>query len=126
MEAPFATVRFAILAEGELVYLGPTGQLEPPRAAGQIVMTFEVRLEAIRADLEEGVKRLRARSSAGQIASTRGVLGGKPAISGTRITPAAVQRMLRAGWTVDRIAAEYPELTPEDIEAASVPSAVAG
>lgn len=125
VDAPFATVRFAILPEGELVYLGPTGQLESPRAPGQIVMTFDVQLDAIRAGLEEGIRRLHTRSVRGQIAGTKGVLAGERALVGTRITPGAIQRMLRAGWSAERIIGEYPELTTEDIEAAATPAAVA-
>jgi DNA-binding transcriptional MerR regulator len=52
IDAPFATVRFAVdPSTNELVYLGPTGQPESPRAPGQIVLTFELPLAEIRADL---------------------------------------------------------------------------
>ena len=88
-------------------------------------MTFDVQLDAIRAGLEEGIRRLHTRSVRGQIAATRGVLAGQRALVGTRITPGAIQRMLTAGWTAERIIVEYPELTTEDIEAAATPATVA-
>jgi uncharacterized protein (DUF433 family) len=46
------------------------------------------------------------------------VMVGKPVIVGTRITVEHILRYLAAGDTVDRILANYPQLTEEDIRAA--------
>lgn len=43
---------------------------------------------------------------------------GKPCIKGTRLAVEDVLNMLRAGWTIDEIFQEYPDLTKKDILAA--------
>lgn len=48
-----------------------------------------------------------------------GVMGGKPCIRGLRITVGAVLTLLR-DHTPQEITAAYPELEPEDVEAALV------
>jgi hypothetical protein len=93
VDAPFANVRFALLPGGEVVYLGPTGHLEAARRPGQITISFEIPLQEIRADLRAGVHALRERSGVGGVERRRGVLAGRPALAGTRITPAAIRRM---------------------------------
>lgn len=116
VDAPFASVRFAVHPSGELVYLGPAGQPESIRTPGQIVMTFDLPLEEIRADLRDRVRILRERRGVGSIERIRGVIGRKPVLAGTRIQPATIRRLLDAGWATDRILREYPELQPKDIE----------
>lgn len=118
VEAPFATLRFAIGPHNEVVYVGPTGQHEAARFPGQIIMTFEVPLEEIRNDLSERIVELRRRRGVGKIEQKRGVLSGRPRIGGTRISAAAVARLVRAGWSPERIHDEFPELEPADVAAA--------
>jgi len=118
IDAPFASLRFALLPGGEAVHLGPTGHLEAARRPGQITISFDIPLEEIRADLQAGVHALRERSHFGGIERRRGVLGGRPAVSGTRITPAAIRRMVKDGWSVDRILEELPDLRAEDVAGA--------
>jgi len=118
VDAPFAALRFAVLGANEVVYLGPTGQAEAVNAPGQIVMTFDVPLQEIRADLQGRVRELRTRRETGTIGKARGVLGSKALIRGTRITPGAIQRMLASGWSESRILDEFPELEEADIAAA--------
>ena len=48
-----------------------------------------------------------------------GVMGGKPCIRGLRITVGAVLTLLR-DHTPQEITSAYPELEPEDVEAALV------
>ena len=47
------------------------------------------------------------------------ILMGKPCIKGTRISVEVIVRRLAAGLTADQIAAQYPELTREDVLAAA-------
>ncbi len=47
-----------------------------------------------------------------------GKRGGKPCIRGLRISVQDVLEWLAAGMSVQDIVADYPELTPEDIQAA--------
>lgn len=118
VDAPFAEVRFAVTVGGETVYLGQAGSTEAARAPGQIVETFEVPLEEIRADLMRRVADLRARHRSGEVVRTRGVLGSQATIVGTRITPQAIVDMLDNGWNRDRILDEFPDLVQADIDAA--------
>ena len=118
VDAPFAALRFAVLGGNEVVYLGPTGQAEAVKAPGQIVLTFDVPLQEIRADLQGRVRELRTRRETGTIGKARGVLGSRDLIRGTRITPGAIQRMLASGWSESRILDEFPELEEADIAAA--------
>jgi uncharacterized protein (DUF433 family) len=39
-------------------------------------------------------------------------------VAGTRIPVAAIRRFKDAGYSVDQIIQEYPDLTPQDVEAA--------
>lgn len=118
LDAPFAQVRFATTTGGETVYLAGSGRPEAARTPGQIVETFDVPLEEIRADLLRSVSALRARQHVGEVVRTRGVLESRPRIAGTRITPQAIIGMLEEGWDRTRILDEYPDLRDEDIDAA--------
>lgn len=42
-------------------------------------------------------------------------LEGRPCIRGLRITVESVVKLVAAGWTVDDVVAEYPDLEAEDI-----------
>lgn len=114
-EAPFASVRFALLPDDEVVYLGPGGHYEAALKPGQIVLEFDVPLREIRSSLERDVERLRARKGAGRVKKQRGVLGNQPVFAGTRIRPEVVSRALAAGWSDARILEEYPDLRPADV-----------
>lgn len=115
-DAPFASVRFALLPDDEVVYLGPEGHYEAALQPGQIVLEFAVPIREIRATLERDVAKLRTRRGAGRIERRRGVLGSKPVFAGTRIPPETVVHALDAGWSVERILDEYPDLRRADID----------
>ena len=125
VEAPFASVSFGTTPDGDVHYLGPAGETEAARYPGQIVFRFEVPLREIRSDLHTRIAELRRRRGVGQIDRTRGVLSGQARVRGTRITTAAIARLVADGWSEDRIRAEYPELEAADIRAA-VRQAAAG
>lgn len=118
VDAPFATVRFAISPGGETVYVGPTGAPEAAHAPGQIVVTFDLPLDEIRADLQERIHELRTRQHAGDVSRSRGLMGGKPVMRGTRITPQSIVQMLAEGWSRKRILDEFQDLGSDDIDAA--------
>lgn len=60
----------------------------------------------------------RSRSAVGRITRTRGINRNGWVIEGTRIPVAAVKRLHEDGFDIKSIIAEYPDLTPEDVEAA--------
>ncbi len=52
-----------------------------------------------------------------RIISTRGILGGKPRIAGTRIGVDFLLELLASGMSMDEIIKEYPQLSREDVQA---------
>ena len=54
-----------------------------------------------------------------RIARDPTVLMGKPCIKGTRVSVEVIVRRLAVGLSADQIAAEYPELTRDDVLAAA-------
>jgi uncharacterized protein (DUF433 family) len=54
-----------------------------------------------------------------RISRNSSILLGKPCIAGTRISVEVIMRRFAAGLTADQIAAEYPEITREDVLAAA-------
>ena len=52
------------------------------------------------------------------IVSKPGILAGKPAVKGTRISVELILGSLAHGWTPEMIRESYPQLAPEDIFAA--------
>lgn len=52
------------------------------------------------------------------ITADAGILGGKPIIAGTRIAVSTILDLLAADMTLDEVAAEYPQLTKDQVRAA--------
>ncbi len=96
---------------------GRSGRL-PEAASGQYVT--EIPLKNVIADTKRDAERLLRRPEAkvGKVEQSRQVLGNAPVIAGTRIPTAAIRRYKEAGFTVEQILTEYPNITPDDIEAA--------
>jgi len=46
-----------------------------------------------------------------------GVLGGKPVIKGTRLSVEFVLGLLAEGWSLEKLRANYPQLTDEALRA---------
>lgn len=115
--APFASVRFGLLSGDDVVYLGPAGQIEAAKSPGQVVVTFDVPLREIKADLESRIRRARQRHGVGRFQRRRGIIANQETFAGTRIPSSSVERMLDAGWAAKRILNEYPDLRPADIAA---------
>ena len=53
-----------------------------------------------------------------KVVRKKDVLGGRPILEGTRISVDLILRMVAGGMTVGEIAAQYPHLTKDDIQAA--------
>jgi uncharacterized protein (DUF433 family) len=86
--------------------------------SGQYVLGIPLR--KIVADTKRDADRLLRRpdTNIGKIEQSRRVMRNAPVIAGTRIPTGAIKRYREAGFTVDQIIAEYPDLTPNDVEAA--------
>ncbi len=53
-----------------------------------------------------------------KIVSTKGILGGKPRISGTRISVDLISSYIACGYNVKEIKKSYPHLTNDQINSA--------
>jgi len=75
---------------------------------------------AVRSELFEAgnVSVLSLEEGAAVIMKTRGVLGGKARIAGTRIAVSHMVALVKLGYTVEEVLREYPQLTREQVEAA--------
>jgi len=54
----------------------------------------------------------------GRIVTTPDTLFGRPRVVGTRIGVDFVLELLASGWSSQRILDEYPQMKPEDLQAA--------
>jgi DNA-binding transcriptional MerR regulator len=86
--------------------------------SGQFVVPIE--LKAIVSDTREIVQKLRQRSpdKIGQVSKSRYVNHNAWVIAGTRIPTKSIRQFHEAGYTTDQIIQEYPDLTPDDVDAA--------
>ena len=53
-----------------------------------------------------------------RIESNPEILGGKPIIKGTRIPVYQILKLLAAGYTIEKVVEDYPDITKEDVKAA--------
>ena len=118
---PLAEVRVAVVEAPRrsrvLVRLADGSWEEP--LTGQVVMELVVPVGQFRSELEQRIAGEEARRRRpGTIERHRGRLGSAPVFAGTRVPVAAVRRMREAGWTLERILEEYPDLTAADVRAA--------
>jgi uncharacterized protein (DUF433 family) len=116
-ERPLSELRFAVEGNSQVFFQHPDGTWEGDRRPDQTVLMHVLDLEAIRVRARSAAGR-RDTSQAGRTERRRGVLGSKPVFAGTRIPVSSVVAFLRAGESTERILAAYPELYPEDVEAA--------
>ena len=76
-------------------------------------------LSKIIEDTNNDVTALRTRTpeSMGRVDRSRGVLRNAWVVAGTRIPVHAIKSFHEHGYSVSDIIGEYPDLTPEDVEA---------
>jgi uncharacterized protein (DUF433 family) len=101
------------------VIIQPSGSERPREVvSGQYVLGIE--LKRIVTDTENDVRAIQTRSTdaIGHIVKIRGVSRNAWVISGTRIKVDSIRRLHEDGYTVERIIAEYPDLTEADVSAA--------
>ena len=86
-------------------------------ASGQYL--FGMPLSKIIEDTNNDVTALRTRTpeSMGRVDRSRGVLRNAWVVAGTRIPVHAIKSFHEHGYSVSDIIGEYPDLTPEDVEA---------
>lgn len=103
---------------GRVAFVYPgTGEPEE-MVSGQRLMKLPLR--EITDDLQARLREITERDDAtvGSIDRNRRVMRNRPVIAGTRIPVEAIRSFHEAGYSADEIIAEYPSLTPRDVEAA--------
>lgn len=117
-ETPWASLKFYV-GGGKVFFDDPeSGERMATEPQGQEV--FPVEMIEVAREMEEAANRLRERrpDQIGRVVRNRYVLGGRPALDGTRIPTSTVWNYHEAGYDTAAIISEYPQLTPTDIEAA--------
>lgn len=100
----------------KVYWVGPNDSLPSNVVSGQFVVPtieFDNVVNSTKVDARELWKR--SSDAVGRIESSKKAL---PLISGTRISVRAIQRFSEAGYSVDQILKEYPDLSREDVAAA--------
>jgi uncharacterized protein (DUF433 family) len=102
----------------KVIFDNPETKKREEIVTGQAIL--EIPLEVVRGRMEEAVRNLWARKedNIGRIERARNTIRNLPVIAGTRIPIRAVQNFRDAGYSIKQIIAEYPDLTPKDVEAA--------
>lgn len=102
----------------KVVFLEPGTDKPREIVSGQY--TFSLRLINVVQDVQRDIEALRRRdeTKVGKIERNRWVAHNAYVIAGTRIPVSAIKDFHEAGYSVEKIQREYPDLTPVDIEAA--------
>jgi len=101
-----------------VVFVNPKTDVLEEIVSGQALL--QIPLQIASDNMREAVKRFYERNPAdiGHLEKKRNVASNQLVIAGTRIPVANVQAFAAAGYTINKIKAEYPTLTEEDINAA--------
>jgi uncharacterized protein (DUF433 family) len=93
---------------------------ETRHEAGSGQEVFQIPLKVIVGGMRERIREMNKRGSdeIGHIERTRGIVGNKPVIAGTRIPVSTIKEFADAGYSVSQIMKEYPSLDKKDVEAA--------
>jgi uncharacterized protein (DUF433 family) len=123
--APWASLRFYVAnkriyfeqADGIFTYVG---RRKVAAAKPTLQAAMQVALEPIAHRVQKDANKLwkRPATKVGRITRSRGVMGGREVIAGTRIEPGVIRRFRDAGYTEDQILREYPTLKQADVRAA--------
>ena len=102
----------------KVVFVDPETQVPREIVSGQYAIG--IALDAVISDTKRDVERFRERprEKIGQIERHRQVAQNAAVIAGTRIPVAAIKRFHEAGYSVDQIIDQYPDLAKKDVEAA--------
>lgn len=101
-----------------VIWIEPGTELPQSIATGQYLVPML--LDEVVTDTRHNVAKLNFREEAkqGVIDRSRFISHNAPIIAGTRITVGAIKRFSQAGYTLDQIIKEYPDLTEKDVKAA--------
>lgn len=102
----------------KVVFVNPETQQPQEVVSGQYLLGIP--LKRVIDDTSADVIAFRKRSAdkIGQVTQSRAVARNAPVVAGTRIPVGSIVRLHEDGYSIDAIIAEYPDLTPEDVQAA--------
>jgi uncharacterized protein (DUF433 family) len=102
-----------------VAWIEPGGSQPQEVLSGQYIVT-EVLIDTIMADLKNEMRALNTRSNSdiGRIEKVRAVNHNAAVVAGTRIRVRDIMSFQKAGYTVEQILEEYPDLNEQDIRAA--------
>ena len=96
------------------------GTEKPKEVVSNQFVLVGLPLQAVISETKQAVIDMRARRAdqLGQVERSRYVNHNAWVVAGTRIPTGAIRRFKEAGYTVEQIINEYPDLTESDVEAA--------
>jgi uncharacterized protein (DUF433 family) len=101
-----------------VVWQEPATERPQEIASKQYVVPLELGTVVLDTLADVATLKKRPGQKVGQVEKSRYISQNVHVIAGTRIPVAAIQRFDEAGYSIDRIKAEYPDLTDEDVRAA--------
>jgi DNA-binding transcriptional MerR regulator len=113
-------IKFSLYVLGKTVIFHDPETGQPREIIGHQYVVPSVPLAVVFSDTKRDVADLakRPNSAIGQIKKNRYINHNTAVIAGTRIPTSAIKRFKDAGYSVEEIIREYPDLTPRDVEAA--------
>jgi uncharacterized protein (DUF433 family) len=102
----------------KVVFINPETKQPQEVVSGQYLIRIPLKkvIEDTSADVI--AFRKRPENTVGHIAKNRGIARNAPVIAGTRIPVGSIKRLTEDGYSTAQIIEEYPDLTPEDVDAA--------
>jgi len=116
--SPWSSLTFYVMGR-HVVFDDPvTGERIAGQPFGQIALPIEMEriAQTVRGDVDQ--LRRRRPEQVGQVDRKRQVVSNAAVLRGTRITTSAIRAFYQAEYPIEAILAEYPQLTPDDIQAA--------
>lgn len=115
---PWSSMRFWVV-NGHVAFKDPGTRTAMAGGDGQLVIN-EVFLEPIAHQVEQESRAFRERAphTIGQISRSRNIMSNQWVVAGTRIPTHIIKEYHDNGYSTAEIIAEYPDLSPEDIQAA--------
>jgi uncharacterized protein (DUF433 family) len=115
---PWSGIRLWVV-NGHVAFKDPATDLLLAGANGQVVAD-EIFLGEIARQVEQEAESFRQRDpeTVGQVSRHRNVMSNQWVVAGTRIPTSVIREFHDAGYGIEAILAEYPDLTRRDIERA--------
>lgn len=100
----------------KVIFVNPDFGRPQEIVSGQYVLPLSKIIDETRNEIV--AFRSRPADTVGRLSRRRGIVRNALVVSGTRIPVASIVRLREDGYSVDQIIDEYPDLTPEDVQAA--------